>query len=36
MAKKSPVGTKLLSIGANVMGEVKNALRSIPDDPVVA
>jgi hypothetical protein len=36
MAKESPVGTKHLSMGANVMDDVKNALTSIPDDPVVA
>jgi len=36
MAKESPVGTKHLSIGANVMGDVRNALKSMPDDPVVA
>jgi hypothetical protein len=36
MAKKSPVGTKHLSIGDNEIGEAKNALRSIPEDPVVA
>jgi hypothetical protein len=36
MAKKSPVGTKHLSMGANVMGAIKNALKSMPDDPLVA
>jgi hypothetical protein len=36
MAIESPVGTKHLSMGANIMGEVINALKSIPDDPVVA
>jgi hypothetical protein len=36
IAKESPVGTKHLSMGANVMGDVRNALKSMPDDPVVA
>jgi hypothetical protein len=36
MAKKSPVGTKHLSMGAIVIGDVTNARKSIPDEPVVA
>jgi hypothetical protein len=35
-AKNNPVGIKTLSMGAIVMGLVKKALISIPDEPVVA
>ena len=36
IAKKSPVDTKHLSIGSSVIGDVKNARRSMPVEPVVA